>query len=121
MTTEQPRQPIVPAPRRGDWHLEQDDAGVTALDASRAVAHVEVREEGSQVQLQFWLDEQLPRQLRTELTRSVFSHRALRPERRLVAAVPNRELDVLDELRAHLADSLTRAAGATLMLEGRVR
>jgi hypothetical protein len=121
MTTEQPRQPIVPAPRRGDWHLEQDDAGVTALDASRAVAHVEVREEGSQVQLQFWLDEQLPRQLRTELTRAAFSHRALRPERRLVAAVPNRELDVLDELRAHLADSLTRAAGATLMLEGRVR
>ncbi|OMQ12896.1 hypothetical protein A7K94_0221505, partial [Modestobacter sp. VKM Ac-2676] len=62
------------------FRFEHDDHGVTALaDGGRPVGHVEVREDDARVRLEFWLAQAVPRQLRTELTRSVFRHAALRP------------------------------------------
>ncbi|MQA34652.1 hypothetical protein [Modestobacter roseus] len=109
-------------PATGRYRLESDDLGVTALDASgRPVAHVEVRADDAAVRLEFWLAQAAPRHVRTELTRSVFRHAALRPRRAVLAAVPHGEPDVLAELRAHVSDTRTHVAGATCLLEGRVR
>jgi hypothetical protein len=101
--------------------LESDDHGVTARSGRLPVAHVEVREHGPRVDLVFWVDERLPGELRTRLTRSAFEHPALRTDRAVTVALPHRETDVLLEARTHLADSSTRVAGATCLLDGRVR
>jgi hypothetical protein len=73
------------------------------------------------VDLVFWADERLPRELHTRLTRSAFQHPALRRHRAVTVALPHRETDVLLEARRHLADASTRVAGATCLLDGRVR
>ena len=104
-----------------DWWLEQDDHGVTARDSHRAVAHVEVQDRGAVVGLVFWVDERLPRELRTRLTRTAFEHPALRSERPVSVAVPQRESEVLTEVRQHLANASSHVAGTTCLLEGRVR
>lgn len=103
------------------WWLEQDEDGVTAKDSHGAIAHVEVREDDARVRLDFWLDERLPGDLRTELTRTAFEHPALHPQRPVSVALPHREVEVLREARAHLANPSTRVAGATCLLEGRAR
>src|SRR5918995_1623691 len=119
MTTEHP----VPLPRpaadqmpEDHWWLEQDDHGVTACSGRGPVAHAEVSEDGGRVQLTFWVDERLPRDLRTRLARTVFGHPALQHERPVSAALPHRETDVLVELRSHVADATTHVAGATCLL-----
>jgi hypothetical protein len=104
-----------------DWRLEQDDHGVTARNGHGPVARAEVREDDARVQLVFWLDEGLPREVRTGLTRQVFRHPALRPQRPVAAALPHHELDVLTELRSHVEGATTHVAGATCLIVGRVR
>jgi hypothetical protein len=103
------------------WRLERDDHGVTAMTGDRPVAHVEVRDDATGVLLQFWTSEPLPHGLRSELTRRVFDHPALRSQRPISAALPHGESEVLQELRAHVVDARTHVAGATCLLEGRVR
>ncbi|MFQ1002403.1 hypothetical protein [Modestobacter sp. SSW1-42] len=110
-----------PAARPVDWWLEEDAHGVTARGRRGAVAHVEVREEGPAVQLVFWVDEGLPRELRTRLARTAFSHPAVRPQRPVSVALPHGETEVLSEVRGHLADPAVHVAGATCLLEGHVR
>ena len=44
-----------------------------------------------------------------------------RPGRVVAAALPQRETEVLQELRAHVVDEHTHVAGSTCLLEGRVR
>jgi hypothetical protein len=124
MTDEQPARTSVRTPvdaPGGQWWLEREDHGVTARSGRRPVAHVEVREVGPRVDLVFWVDERLPRELHTRLTRSAFEHPAVRPHRPVTVALPQREVDVLLEARTHVADAATRVAGATCLLEGRVR
>jgi hypothetical protein len=104
-----------------DWWLDEDAHGVTARDRSGPVARVEVAEDGAGVQLVFWADERLPRQLRADLTRLAFRHPALRTSRPVSVALPHREVDVLDEVRAHVTGARTHVAGATCLLDGRVR
>jgi hypothetical protein len=113
----------IPRPPRTepDWRLECDDHGVTALGDGGPVAHVEVSEDDVRVRLNFWVGQLLPHELRSELARSVFEHPALRPRRPLQAALPHGESEVLEEVRAHVADARTHVAGATCMLEGLVR
>jgi hypothetical protein len=113
----------IPRPPRTepDWRLECDDHGVTALGDGGPVAHVEVSEDDARVLLNFWVGQLLPHELRSELARSVFEHPALRPRRPLQAALPHGETEVLEEVRAHVADARTHVAGATCMLEGLVR
>jgi hypothetical protein len=113
------RTPLDAAGRH--WWLERDDRGVTARSGRVPVAHVEVQVRGPRVDLLFWVDERLPRELHTRLTRSAFEHPAVRPHRPVTVALPHRETDVLLEARSHLADASTRVAGATCLLEGRVR
>ncbi|MCU1605260.1 MAG: hypothetical protein JWP46_1725 [Modestobacter sp.] len=125
MTTEHPMIPEHPmTPEHGtepDWRLECDDHGVTALGNGGPVAHVEVSEDDVRVRLNFWVGQLLPHELRSELARSVFEHPALRPRRPLQAALPYGEAEVLEEVRAHVADARTHVAGVTCMLEGLVR
>jgi hypothetical protein len=104
-----------------EWWLERDAHGVTARDQHRAVARVDVQERDADVRLAFWVDERLPRELRTRLTRTVFELPALRSRRSVSVALPLRESDVLQEVREHVADDSTHVAGATCLLEGRVR
>lgn len=104
-----------------DWWLVRDEHGVTACSRRGPVAHVEVRESDARVGLEFWVDELLPRALRTRLTSKVFEHPALRPHRPLSVGLPRGETEVLREVRSHMADSSTRVAGATCLLEGHVR
>ncbi|MGY1747642.1 hypothetical protein [Modestobacter sp. SYSU DS0511] len=104
------------------FRFEHDEHGVTALAGSgRPVAHVEVREDEAGVRLEFWLAQATPPRVRTELARSVFEHAALHPRRTVLAAVPHGQHDVLAELRAHVSGGRTHVAGATCLLEGRVR
>jgi hypothetical protein len=131
MTTDDPmtspHRPVpaggIPRPPRTepDWRLVCDDHGVTALGDVGPVAHVEVSEDDVRVLLSFWVGQLLPHELRSELARSVFLHPALRPRRPLQAAFPHGETEVLEEVRAHVADARTHVAGATCMLEGLVR
>ncbi len=111
---------VTEAPVR-DWWLEHDDHGVTALNRRGPVAHVEVQEDDASVRLAFWLDERLPHELRTCLTRTAFEHPAIRPHRPVSVAFPHGESDVLQEVRSRVADVRTHVAGATCLLEGRVR
>jgi hypothetical protein len=123
MTDEfRPSTPGVPAAGTpaGDWWLERDEHGVTARSGRRPVAHCEVSEDDVRVRLDFWVDERLPRELRTRLTTMAFEHPAVRHHRPVSAAIPHRETEVLLELRSHLDDASTRVAGATCLLEGRV-
>lgn len=105
----------------GDWWLDEDEHGVTARREHGAVAHVEVADEGATVQLVFWLDEGLPRQLGTALARAVFERPALRPRRPVAVALPHRETDLLQEVQAHVAEARTHVAGTTCLVDGRVR
>ena len=103
-----------------EWWLERDDHGVTARGARGAVARAEVQEQDPGVLLVFWVEERLPAELRTRLTRTAFEHPALRPRRPVSVAFPNRESDVLTEARRHVTGS-PHVAGATCLLEGLVR
>jgi hypothetical protein len=103
-----------------DWWLEEDDHGVTALRGTGPVAHAEVQEDDASVRLAFWLEERLPRELRSQLTRTVFDHPALRRHRPVSVALPHGESDVLLEVRSRVDDARTRVAGSTCLLEGRV-
>jgi hypothetical protein len=106
--------------RSRDWWLERDEHGVTARDRSGPIAHVEVREDGDRVQLDFSTEERLPHGLHARLTSLAFEHPSLRPQRLVSAAFPVREADILIEIRSHLAGASTRAAGTTCLLDGRV-
>jgi hypothetical protein len=103
------------------WSVERDDDGVTARDGRGSVARAEIRDDASRVDLVFWVDERLPRELRRKLARTAFEHPALRPDRPVAVALPPRETDVLREVRSHLAEQSTRVAGATVLVEGRMR
>jgi hypothetical protein len=103
------------------WQVEQDDHGVTARVDHDPVAHAGVLDDPSRVSLVFWVDERLPQALRTELARTAFEHPALRPDRPVAVALPQRETELLREVRSHLADDSTHVAGATCLIEGRVR
>jgi hypothetical protein len=108
--------------RAGDWWLELDEHGVTARDGRGPVAaHVEVREDDAHVQLEFWVDQRVPRELRARLTSRAFEHPALRAHRPVSVGLPRGETEVLREVRSHMADASARVAGATCLLEGRVR
>jgi hypothetical protein len=106
--------------RPSDWALERDDHGVTARIGDRPVAHVEVRDADARVRLEFWMDERLPHELRTDLTRTVFDHPALRPCRPVSVAWPHRQTDVLQEVRRHVPDARIHVAGATCLLDGHI-
>jgi len=111
-----PKQTAAPA-----WHCEVDEAGVTAFSPTGPAAQVTVHEVDAAVQLDFWVSDGVPHQVRSELTRRVFQHPALRPRRVVAAALPQRETEVLQEIRAHVVDEHTHVAGSTCLLEGRVR
>jgi hypothetical protein len=106
---------------RHAWWLELDDDGVTAREASRLLAHADVREDGDRVQLMFWLDDGLSGEVGIGLTRQVFALPALRPHRPVAVSVPHEEVDVLTELRKHLVGAITHVAGSTCLVVGRVR
>src|SRR4051812_20014628 len=110
----------VDAPR-DQWCVERDASGVTARSGRVPVAHVEVREHGPRVDLVFWVDGRLPRELHTRLTSSAFAPPAVRSHRPVTVALPPRQTDLLLEARTHVAEATTRVAGATCLLEGRVR
>jgi len=103
------------------WWMELDGDGLTAVDSGGALAHVDVREDDDRVHLVFWLDDRLPGTVGTELTRRLFEHPALRHQRPVAASLPHRGVDVLTELRRHLAGATTHVAGATCLVVGRVR
>jgi hypothetical protein len=124
MVDQQPARTSVRTPvdaPGGHWWLERDDHGVTAGSGRVPVAHVEVREDGPRVDLVFWVADLLPRELNTRLTRSAFEHPAVRSRRPVTVALPRRATGLLLEARTHLADTSARVAGATCLLEGRVR
>jgi hypothetical protein len=108
-------------PGGGGWRLHRDDHGVTACSGRVPVAHVEVREDDARVRLEFWVDERLPHEVCARLTSMAFEHPALSPQRPVSAAFPHRETGVLLEVRSHVAEASTRVAGATCLLDGRVR
>jgi hypothetical protein len=108
-------------PSSSSWRCEADDGGVTALSAAGPGAHVAVHEDDARVRLEFWMSEGVPRQVRAELARRVFAHPALRARRSVVAALPQGQSEVLQELRTRVADARTHVAGATCLLEGHVR
>jgi hypothetical protein len=103
------------------WRCEEDDGGVTALSAAGPGAHVAVHDDDARVRLEFWVSDRVPRRVRGELTRRVFEHPALRARRSVVAALPQGQSEVLQELRSRVADARTHVAGATCLLEGHVR
>jgi hypothetical protein len=113
--------PAGPASSPRTWSVERDDQGVTARDGRGPVAQAEVRDDASRVSLVFWVDERLPRDLCLQLARTAFEHPALRPHRPVAVALPQRETEVLQEVRSHLADESTHVAGATCLIQGRVR
>jgi len=112
--------PTDERPRERDWWLERDEHGVTAHGPRGPMAHVEVREDGDRVRLDFSVEERLPHDLHARLTSLAFEHPSLRPQRLVSAAFPLREADILIEVRAHVAGASTRAAGTTCLLDGRV-
>jgi len=114
----------APGPRPSPtpaWRCEADERGVTAFSPSGPAAQVTVHEVDAGVQLDFWVSDGVPHQVRSELTRRVFQHPALRPRRVVAAALPQRETEVLQEIRAHVVDEHTHVAGSTCLVEGRVR
>ncbi|SFL43165.1 hypothetical protein [Geodermatophilus ruber] len=112
----------TPEPPRPRWYLVHDDCGVTALGERGPLAWAQIREEGDRVCVEFEVSAvPEPVRLGTDLARDVFRHAALRSERPLLAALPHGSSEVLDEVRRHVPDARIRVAGATCLVQGRVR
>jgi hypothetical protein len=122
MRTPSPARTAVPtAPAVPGWRCEADETGIAARSASGTGAHVAVHDDDSRVRLDFWISDGVPNQVRAQLARQVFQHPALRSRRQVTAALPHGQADVLEALRSHVPDARTHVAGATCLLEGRVR
>lgn len=116
------RPAAAPDRHHGPWSLVEENTGTTVSRRTGPVAGAQLSEDGGGVRIQFWFDGgPLPHELRRELARSVLRHRAVRPGIPVNVALPCGEYEVLDELRSHLRDVRAHVAGATCLLDGRVR
>ncbi|SSC26096.1 Hypothetical protein KLENKIAIHU_4926, partial [Klenkia terrae] len=109
----------VPAPTA--WWFEHDPHGLTAHDQAGLVGRVDVQDTEAEVKVVFSLTDRVPHGMATELARGAFAHPALEPDRTVAVSLPQGEVDVLAEVRRHLWVVQTHVAGATCLVEGRVR
>jgi len=63
----------------------------------------------------------LPADLVTRLVGEAFAHPAVRAQRPILVTLPRGDSAVLQEVEAHLDGALSRVAGVTCLVEGRVR
>ncbi len=130
-TTTPPAGPVSPGPARprtseaspamADWQLETVPHGVRAVSQGSTVAEVEVLDGTPEALLRFWISTpDVPVALRSALVREVFGLSLLRPDRRVLAAVPHGDAELLDALRGFVDVADTHVAGATCLLDGRV-
>jgi hypothetical protein len=103
------------------WELLTARTGVTAVTTSGTVAEARVSERGDVVVLEFWTDAPgLPPELCGALVAEAFALPAVRPHRRALVCVPQRDGALLTHVRRRVTDDLARAAGVTCLVEGRV-
>ncbi len=109
------------ADRRGGWWLEVDDTGVSALDHHGEVARVDLLERATRVDVHFWLGRDATGPIGAALAHEAFRHRALDTRQPVAVAVPEREVEVVVAVRAHLDGATTHRTGSTCLVVGRVR
>ena len=122
--------PLATFPRRirghsGDgrsWELLPSRTGVSAVGETGRLAAAQVAEETGRVVLDIRPELLgLPADLVTRLVGEAFAHPAVRAQRPVLVTLPRGDSAVLQEVEAHVDGALSRVAGVTCLVEGRVR
>jgi len=122
--------PMATFPRRirghsGDgrsWELLTSRTGVSVVGETGRLAEAQVAEETGRVVVDIRPELLgLPADLVTRLVGEAFAHPAVRAQRPILVTLPRGDSAVLQEVEAHLDGALSRVAGVTCLVEGRVR
>jgi hypothetical protein len=122
--------PLATFPRRirghsGDgrsWELLTSRAGVSVVGEVGRLAEAQVAEEADRVVVDIRAELLgLPADLVTRLVGEAFAHPAVRARRPILVTLPRGDSAVLHEVEAHVDGALSRVAGVTCLVEGRVR
>src|SRR3954452_19946538 len=122
--------PMATFPRRirghsGDgrsWELLTSRTGVSVVGETGRLAEAQVAEETGRVVVDIRPELLgLPADLVTRLVGEAFAHPAARAQRPILVTLPRGDSAVLQEVEAHVDGALSRVAGVTCLVEGRVR
>ena len=103
------------------WELRAASDEVTAVTTGGTIGEAHVTDRGDRVVVEFWSAEAgVPSELRVQLVTAAFTSPAVRPERPVLVCIPRHDGGLLEEVRRHVRDARTRAAGVTCLLEGYV-
>lgn len=108
--------------RRQRWRLVRRADAVAVVTDSETVAEAHIWERDGLVILEFWMDgAEVPHAFGVGLVEQAFDHPAVRADRAVLACVPSRGGELLEQACRHIDDARTRPAGLTCLIEGRVR
>ena len=121
--------PLATFPRRirghcGDgrsWEMLTSRTGVSVFGEIGPLAEAQVAEETDRVVVDIHELLGLPADLVTRLVGEAFAHPAVRAQRPILVTLPRGDSAVLQEVEAHVDGALSRVAGVTCLVEGRVR
>ena len=125
-----PADPLATFPRRirgrsGDgrsWELLTSRTGVSVVGETGRLAEAQVAEETDRVVVDIRPELLgLPADLVARLVDEAFAHPAVRARRPILVTLPRGDSAVLQEVEAHVDGALSRVAGVTCLVEGRVR
>jgi hypothetical protein len=121
--------PLATFPRRirgrccdgRSWEMLTSRTGVSVVGEIGPLAEAQVAEETDRVVVDIHELLGLPADLVTRLVGEAFAHPAVRAQRPILVTLPRGDSTVLQEVEAHVDGALSRVAGVTCLVEGRVR
>jgi hypothetical protein len=110
-----------PTTRDRRFRLEVDRTGVVMRAGTGPLAEAHVAEDADRLVVNLWAEPGVPDDVRAHLLQEVFALPVVREHRPVLVALPRGESTVLEWVRDHLEGARSRVAGATCLVEGRVR